>query len=207
MVGTIRPVVYRDHHMCNWIMAVSLHLLGSTIAALVVGGIFGVVGQWLVLRISWSSLWIPGLVAPIALLYSLGEAELIDLPHPQLDRQVPQSWYRKFHPHLAALLYGLGLGTGLSTRIITKTLYIVILGIIATGNATNATLTFGLFGLGRGLPVGIIGWRLRLVHSGEQLQPVLEQIMARRDLVHLMNAFLLALVGGYWLAGLLAFIR
>lgn len=207
MVGTIRPVVYRNHHMRNWLIALLFHLLGSTLAAIIVGGLFGMVGQWIGPQIGERGLRIAMVVAPVSLLYSLAELGFIRLPHPQRNRQVPEIWRRKFHPHLVALLYGLELGTGLSTRIVTRTLYVVILGVVAAGNMAFAALAFGFFGLGRGLPVGIIGWRLRSAYTGEQVHPVLERVMAQKERVHLLNAYVLALVGGFCLTGLLSFVR
>ncbi len=206
MVGTIRPVVHRPHSRLNWVFAMMLHFVGNMLGAIVMGSLFGIVGQLIVPGIGGPGLWISAAVAPIALMYSFAEADLIRLPHPQRDRQVPEIWRHKLHPQLTALLYGLALGMGLTTRIITRSLYIVVLGILACGNIVQAALTFSLFGLGRALPVAVIGWQIHSAVTGEQIHPILERIMGYRERVLFLNAFTLAIVGGYWLTGLVRFI-
>ncbi len=207
MVGIIRPVVYRDHQLLNWAIALLLHLLGNILGAIVIGVLFGMLGQLLVPRIGGRTLWIPAVLGPLSVLYSLAEIDLVRLPNPQWDQQVPEIWRRKFHPQIASLLYGLALGMGVTTRIITGMVYIVLLGILAWGNLGYAILTFSLCGVGRVLPVVLIGGHLRSFYTGERIQSVLTLVMEQRQRVLLLNSLILAFAGGYWLAGMFSFIR
>ncbi|MGH2545198.1 MAG: hypothetical protein ACRDIB_20600, partial [Ardenticatenaceae bacterium] len=81
-MGTIRPVVYRDHFIRRWTFALVLHLLGNVLAAAVVGAMFSLVGGWITSSFGGRWLWIPIVVAPIGLLYSLAEVGFIRLPYP-----------------------------------------------------------------------------------------------------------------------------
>lgn len=202
MVGTIRPVVYRKHQMLNWIAALLFHLLGSMLAAMFVGAVIGVAAQWVVPQAGGTGLWLAAVVAPISLLYALSEVGIVRLPRPQINRQVPASWRSLLHPHLVSFLYGLGLGTGFATRIITGTFYVLVIGVFAVGNSIFAMLAFTLFGVGRALPIGLLGWQLRSSYTGEQIHPFLERVVAHMELMHFLNSLAMSFLAGYLLVGL-----
>ena len=110
MVETITPVVHGGSRS-RWGISLALHAIGAAVAAAIVGSLLA--GAGALLGAPWG---VPGgvLVASAAALYVARELGA-PVPVPQLRRQVPD-WWRTFFPlHVAAFLYGLGLGPGFLT--------------------------------------------------------------------------------------------
>jgi hypothetical protein len=94
----------------------------------------------------------PYVAAVIALLAAVGEARNLRIV-PQVRRQVPESWRRRLPVPLAAGLYGVLLGLGFTTFILTFAVWALAGISVATGDPA-AGLAIGLaFGAGRALPV------------------------------------------------------
>lgn len=203
MVGTIRPVVYRDRQLLRWSIAAHLHLLGNVVAATSAGFFVGLIGYLVIpVTLDRRALLLGGL-GILSIAYALDETETVHLPYPQRVAQVPASWRAIFHPYVTALLYGLGLGAGINTRIVTGALYVVLGGVFLAASPLYAAMSFGLFGLGRGASVLIAGWYMRNLHSGEELDPELQRFGDRSDLMHMLTGLTLAALGGYWCISLL----
>ncbi|NIT59520.1 MAG: hypothetical protein GWN00_25870 [Aliifodinibius sp.] len=198
MIGTIRPVVYRDRHLFRWAIAAILHVLGNVVAAITMGFIFGLIGYWLMPynKGRWALLF--GGLGILSMVYALDEIGLLRLPYPQRAEQVPVSWRSLFHPYTTAILYGLGLGAGVTTHIVTAALYVVILGLFLYAHPLYAAVTFGLFGLGRGVSVLVAGWSMRNLRSGEKLNLNVHRLMNQQDRIHMLTGLVLASLGGYW---------
>jgi hypothetical protein len=147
MVETITPVVHGGRTK-RWLVALSLHVAGATVAAAAFGAVLGAVGM--ALGAPWGG---AGLVAigVIAVLYATREAFGVPMPVPQLRRQVPDWWRTFFGFGLAALLYGMGLGIGFLTFLRHSTLVVVSATAIATGRPVLGALLVAPFGLARGL--------------------------------------------------------
>lgn len=139
-----------------------------------------------------------GLLGGFSIAYALAELRILRLPHPQIARQVPSSWRVLFHPWVTASLYGVGLGCGIMTRIVTGALYVVVIGLVLYAHPFYATITFALFGLGRGASTIIAGWTIRGLLSREEVDPVLHQFIDFKDWVHILVGLALAMAGGYW---------
>ena len=85
-------------------------------------------------------------------------AALLDARHlgptlPHHRRQVNEEWLDEFRPWVYAAGFGLQIGTGLSTYIMTGAVYLVIVLAALSGAATTAALLGAAFGLLRGLAV------------------------------------------------------
>lgn len=85
-------------------------------------------------------------------------AALLDARHlgptlPHHRRQVNEEWLDEFRPWVYAAGFGLQIGTGLSTYIMTGAVYLVIVLAALSGAATTAALLGTAFGLLRGLAV------------------------------------------------------
>jgi hypothetical protein len=79
---------------------------------------------------------------------------------PQLRRQVPDWWRTFFPPHVAAFLYGVGLGPGFLTYLGHGTLVVVSVAAVASGHPLVGAALLAPFGLARGLgPVLAFGVR------------------------------------------------
>ena len=76
---------------------------------------------------------------------------------PQVRRQVPESWRRVLPLPLAAGLYGVLLGLGFTTFVLSFATWALAAACLAVG-APATGLAVGLaFGLGRAIPVGLLG--------------------------------------------------
>jgi hypothetical protein len=96
-----------------------------------------------------------GVAAAIALAAALGEARGARIL-PQVRRQVPESWRRRMPLPLAAGLYGVLLGLGFTTFILTFAVWALAGVSVALGDPALG-LAIGLaFGAGRLLPVVVL---------------------------------------------------
>jgi hypothetical protein len=124
-----------------------VHVAGATASA----GVFGafVAGAGALLGAPWG---VPGfaLVGVLAGVYVAHELGL-RAPVPQLRRQVPDWWRTFFPPHLAAFLYGVGLGPGFLTYLGHGTLVVVSAAALAGGRPVVGAALLAGFGLARGL--------------------------------------------------------
>ena len=155
MVETITPVVHGGSRS-RWGISLALHAIGAAVAAAIVGSLLA--GAGALLGAPWG---VPGavLVASAAALYVARELGA-PVPVPQLRRQVPDWWRTFFPPHVAAFLYGLGLGPGFLTYLGHGTVVVVSVAAFASGRPLLGAAVLAPFGLARGLgPVLALGVR------------------------------------------------
>ncbi len=155
MVETITPVVHGGSRS-RWGISLALHAIGAAVAAAIVGSLLA--GAGALLGAPWG---VPGavLVAAAAALYVARELGA-PVPVPQLRRQVPDWWRTFFPPHVAAFLYGLGLGPGFLTYLGHGTVVVVSVAAFASGRPLLGAAVLAPFGLARGLgPVLAFGVR------------------------------------------------
>jgi len=155
MVETITPVVHGGSRQ-RWGISLALHAIGAAVAAAIVGSLLA--GAGALLGAPWG---VPGalLVVAAAALYVARELGA-PMPVPQLRRQVPDWWRTFFPPHLAAFLYGLGLGPGFLTYLGHGTVVVVSVAAFASGRPLLGAAVLAPFGLARGLgPVLAFGVR------------------------------------------------
>ena len=146
MVETITPVVHGGSRG-RWGISLALHAIGAAVAAAIVGSLLA--GAGALLGAPWG---VPGdvLVVAAAALYVARELGA-PLPVPQLRRQVPDWWRTFFPPHVAAFLYGLGLGPGFLTYLGHGTVVVVSVAAFASGRPLLGAAVLAPFGLARGL--------------------------------------------------------
>jgi hypothetical protein len=126
------------------------------VAAAIVGSLLA--GAGALLGAPWG---VPGavLVVVAAALYVAREMGA-PVPVPQLRRQVPDWWRTFFPPHVAAFLYGLGLGPGFLTYLGHGTVVVVSVAAFTSGRPLLGAAVLAPFGLARGLgPVLAFGVR------------------------------------------------
>ena len=155
MVETITPVVHGGSRE-RWGISLALHAFGAAVAAAIVGSLLA--GAGALLGAPWG---VPGawLVVAAAALYVARELGA-PVPVPQLRRQVPDWWRTFFPPHVAAFLYGLGLGPGFLTYLGHGTVVVVAVAAFASGRPLLGAAVLAPFGLARGLgPVLTFGVR------------------------------------------------
>ena len=155
MVETITPVVHGGSRE-RWGISLALHAFGAAVAAAIVGSLLA--GAGALLGAPWG---VPGawLVVAAAALYVARELGA-PVRVPQLRRQVPDWWRTFFPPHVAAFLYGLGLGPGFLTYLGHGTVVVVAVAAFASGRPLLGAAVLAPFGLARGLgPVLAFGVR------------------------------------------------
>lgn len=203
MVGTISPVVYRDTNLRQrgWLIAVSIYTLGSVIGGSFVGIVLGSLGAVLFLSLRWAQTLFPLILGIVAIAYSLHELHLVTLPHPQRKQQVPSYWRLQFHPYVTAGLFGVLLGTGITTFIPISTFYILGLAIALYGSPVVGLLIFSIYGVARASLLWLFGSQ---VSSGEMVVTFTEYMDLTKVIVRQFNGFALAMAGAYLLSMYLA---
>jgi hypothetical protein len=134
-----------------------------------------------------------GLVAAvaIALLAALGEALGVRVV-PQIRRQVPEPWRRVLPLPLAAGLYGVLLGLGFTTFVLTLAVW-ALAGIAVAIGSPLAGLAIGIgFGLGRALPVVVMAPRYATLGGRLEIRMAEQPQLLRR--LRLTDATLLAVL-------------
>jgi len=173
-------------------------MIGSIISAAAFGAIVGLLGRWL--TTTTRPLLLLAILGILSTVYALGDIGFVRLPYPQNVVQVPVYWRNLFHPYVAALYYGIGLGFGVSTRIVTGALYVVLAGVFLSADPLQATFIFCFFGLGRGGSILVIGWKMRTLQSAEDFHPALLRLESYNNRVQLVASLILTFAGGYWLS-------
>jgi len=97
----------------------------------------------------------PAVAAAVALVAAVGEARGARIL-PQVRRQVPESWRRRMPVPLAAGLYGLLLGLGFTTFILTFAVWALAGVSVALGDPALGVAIGLAFGAGRLLPVVVL---------------------------------------------------
>ena len=173
MVETITPVVHGGSRS-RWAVSVALHAIGAATSAAIAGALLAAAGG--LLGAPWGVAGL-GLVAASAALYVARELGA-PVPVPHLRQQVPDWWRTFFPPHVAALLYGIGLGPGFLTYLGHGTVVVVSVAAFASGRPLVGAAVLAPFGLARGLgPVLALG--VRSPSEGAALVERLERSASR----------------------------
>jgi hypothetical protein len=189
MVQTITPVVHGGRRS-KWGTTISLHAFGAGVSGGAFGVALGAVGSFL--GAPWGRAGML-FIAGIAFLYAAREAFGLPFPIPDRRRQVPQWWRSTFSVNSAAMLYGLGLGVGFLTYVRYGTLVAVSAVAIASGDPLAGAAVMMVFGLVRGLSVGV-AWT---ADSIERVQSVVDRLesLAEGRAPKAVNTLLLFLIG------------
>lgn len=157
MVATIAPLV--KVASTQWLYTTAIFVISSTGAGAVAGSLCGLVGQILF-----------GSSAPAASAYFLAgtalalaslDTRVLGARVPSLGGSVPRSWWERYGPLRAALMYGSVLGTGASTLVPIASFYLLPVASLLMGSSVGA-LIGGTYGFARALavPVASVGeWR------------------------------------------------
>ena len=147
MVETLAPQGYAGR-MRVTIAACATFAVGALAGGAITFGGLALLGQGL-------GASAPLVAAAVALVAAIGEARGARIV-PQVRRQVPESWRRRLPVPLAAGLYGVLLGLGFTTFILTFAVWALAGVSVALGDPALG-LAIGLaFGAGRLLPVVVL---------------------------------------------------
>lgn len=198
MVGTIAPVVYgKDKKLqyLHWFFAISLYVLSAVGAAVLTGGIVGVISASTIANFV-PSIWASFILSITSALFALHELGLIHLPKPQWKRQVQSKWRGIATSPIVIIFYGSQLGAGYATYVTVMSLYAITIAIILTGSPILGIILFGSFGLSRSVLLVPLAWTVRNYRQVERVNALIGSV---KVLVHLFNGWILALVSGYFL--------
>jgi hypothetical protein len=144
MVETLAPAGYAGRLRTS-VIACATFALGALAGGVATFGGLALVGDALGAQA-------PYVAAAIALAAALGEARGARIM-PQVRRQVPESWRRVLPVPLAAGLYGVLLGLGFTTFILSFAVWALAGISVALGEPGTGALVGLAFGAGRALPV------------------------------------------------------
>jgi hypothetical protein len=164
MIFVIVPLGKAAKDVLHWIVQVSVYVLASTAGGALVGLTLAALGSAVYTVVPGpTAAWPVLVIALLALLYGLHEAQLLRLPQPERAWQVPNAWIRRW-PIGGTALFGLILGTGLFTFIPFTNYYVVLAWEAGTGSLALGAALGAAYGLARGLPV-LVGGTLLLLNK------------------------------------------
>lgn len=146
MVATIGPLV--KVAKVRWATSMLLFVTASTMSAMTLGLLLGLVGSLFSHGPSTPSV----IVGVFALACALVEVRALPVTVPFCARSVPQSWWRRYGPVYGSVAYGAVLGIGVTTVIPFITFYFVLFAALLAG-PIGGGLLLGLYGFARSLPV------------------------------------------------------
>jgi hypothetical protein len=147
MVETLAPAGYAGR-LRTTLVACATFTLGALAGGVVTFGGLGLLGQ----AIGAGGTGAAAVAAVIAVAAAAGEARGLRIV-PQVRRQVPESWRRVMPVPLAAGLYGVLLGLGFTTFILTFAVWALAAVSVALGEPAIGAVLGLAFGAGRALPV------------------------------------------------------
>lgn len=113
-----------------------------------------------------------------------------DVPTSQCDRETPQSWVNQ-GPYRWAILNGLALGSGITTRVGFWLWYMVPVAAFLSGDLILSTLVYGTYGLFRGAS----GWWLIVRVRRRPGWNYRTWLLGHRKLAHTITTACLAVTG------------
>ena len=147
MVETLAPAGYAGR-LRTTLVACATFTVGALVGGVITFGGLGLLGQWL----GAGGTGAAAVAAAVAVAAAIGEARGVRIV-PQVCRQVPESWRRVMPVPLAAGLYGVLLGLGFTTFILTFAVWALAAVSVALGDPQRGAVLGLAFGAGRALSV------------------------------------------------------
>lgn len=152
MVETVGPTGH-DGGRRTTAAACATFALGALVGGVITFGGLGLLGSML-FDAGGAALAL-GVAATVAALAAIGEARGVRVV-PQVRRQVPEPWRRMMPLPIAAGLYGVLLGLGFTTFVLTLAVWALAGFVVALGSPFVGAIVGLAFGIGRALPVVVM---------------------------------------------------
>lgn len=166
MLSSIHPLGERARQN-RWGITVTAMALGSTGAGAAVGAALGGIGA-VILPFAGDP---AGLLVMGAAALATGVADLERIGVPGPRRQVDETWIGPYRGWVYGGAFGIQLGAGLATYVVTWGVYATFVAELAVGSAAAGAVIGAVFGAGRALLPLAAGWidrpsRLTAFHRG-----------------------------------------
>ena len=198
LFSILPPVVnggYSRMGRARWIGLSTLHSVSTIAAAVVVGSAVAVVAR--AAHTAFPAVT-PGLSTTLAIGVAVGYLPRLLgwTRYPRLlqsRRQVPRRWAVDYPPWLAAILFGIGLGTGFYTRIVVPTFYLLILVPFVRPSVLATAVCWGSYGAARSLNVWWVAFFGSLPTPFDEAAGLTAAITRKSTMMVRANAMLLLL--------------
>lgn len=152
--------------------SVQMHTAAAVAVAASAGALIGAASVSLGIRPSDRGYW--AVLGASALLLLLRDLEIVRFPLPELRRQTRGAWYREFGPKSAAMLWGLDLGSGLTTFISFSGYWLIVLAGALGGSIGYSVLMLVAYAIGRSAVVWLPA--VLTIRRGAELPTLLHRI-------------------------------
>ena len=171
MLASIHPLGERARDR-RWGVTVGAYLIGSTLAAALLGAVLGALGALLPLG-PMSTAVAVAVAGALALAPDLGAFRL-----PTVHRQVDNDWLDRYRWCVVGAGLGFQLGLGVVTIVTTAAVYLTLALALLTGSIGAGAVVGTTFGLVRGLVILVVA----RVRRPDQLRLALRRVQAWRPL-------------------------
>jgi len=201
LTSILSPVVHGKRSRFRWLLLASLYSLATCLAAVSLGIVQVVLGGVIGRSGGAIAAWSGGAALLLALLYFPREMGWSAWPPLiQSTRQVPRTWAYDYPRWGTALLFGLGLGSGVYTRIVVPTFYFLLVWPLLMPGSRSALYFWLAYGLARSCNVW---WLATVASPGDPLPSagrITAALMRAAPLMYRCNALLILGVAGALLA-------
>jgi sulfite exporter TauE/SafE len=191
MLSSIHPLGERARHN-RWALTVTAFTLGAVLSGSLMGLVLGAIGAGTI-PVGPSGL----LAATAAAALAAGLLDAIGVKAPGPSRQVNETWIGAFRGWVYGGGFGLELGLGIVTYVVTWGVYVTYLAALLTASPTLGAVVGATFGLGRSLSLWLAGY----VDRASRLTGFNRRLATAGPLVRRASAVAFAVVGVTVIAG------
>ena len=173
MLASIHPLGERARDR-RWSVTVSAYVLGSTLAATLLGAALGGLGALLPVSPPVTAVAVVALCA-LALAFDL---HVGGLRLPTVHRQVDKDWLDRYRGWVVGVGFGVQLGLGVVTIVTTAAVYLTLALALLTGSPAAGAAVGATFGLVRALVILAVA----RVRGPDELRAALRRMQALRPL-------------------------
>ncbi|MFP5331832.1 MAG: hypothetical protein ACLGHX_05700 [Acidimicrobiia bacterium] len=184
MLSSIHPLGERTRNN-RWGITITAFTLGAVLGGAAVGATLGWLGSFTPLREDLALLVVGGL-ALIA-----GGLDLLGVKAPGPSRQVNERWIGTLRGTVYGFGFGVQLGTGLATFIVTWGVWVLLVAHLVSGSAVTGAFVGAVFGFCRAIAPLAAGW----IDRPSRLTRFNAQLARLAKPVHLGTGTLVALTG------------